>query len=92
MQTIKNRLACIKTAALNHFALKASINSIVYQLRICHQKTIKISPFEAHFGRKSNTPLSIITTEPDPSNLTYNSIFKKLCRHGDSSLGAANLR
>ena len=35
IQTIKNRLACIKTAARNQINVKASINSIIYQLRIC---------------------------------------------------------
>ena len=76
LQTIKNRLACIKAAARNHFNLKALINSIIYQLRICHQKTINISPFETHFGRKANTPLRNIT-EPDPSTITYKPILKK---------------
>ena len=76
-QTIKNRLACIKTAAQNQFNLKASINSIIYQLRICRQKTINISPFEAHFGRKANTPLSNISTEPDTNSLTYKRILNK---------------
>ena len=42
IQTIKNRLACIKMAARNQFNMKASINSIIYQLRICRQKTINI--------------------------------------------------
>ena len=60
IQTIKNRLACIKTAARNQFNVKASIYSIIFQLRICRQKTINISPFEAHFARKANTPLSNI--------------------------------
>ena len=77
IQTIKNRLACIKTAAQNQFNVKASINSIIYQLRICCQKTINISPFEAHFGRKANTPLSNITTKPDPKSLTYKKILNK---------------
>ena len=77
IQTIKNRLACIKTAARNQFNIKASINSIIYQLRICRQKTINISPFEAHFGRKANTPLSNITTKPDPKSLTYKNILNK---------------
>ena len=77
IQTIKNRLACIKTAAQNQFKLKASINSIIYQLRICRQKTINISPFEAHFGRKANPPLSNISTEPDPNSLTYERILNK---------------
>ena len=77
IQTIKNRLACIKTAAQNQFNVKASINSIIYQLRICRQKTINISPFEAHFGRKANTPLSIITTKPDQKSLTYKNVLNK---------------
>ena len=77
IQTIKNRLACIKTAAQNQFNVKASINSIIYQLRICRQKTINISPFAAHFGRKANTPLSNITFKPDPKSLTYKNILNK---------------
>ena len=77
IQTIRNRLACIKTTAQKHFNLKASIISINYQLRICRQKTINISPFEAHFGRKANTPLSNISTEPDPNSLTYKRILNE---------------
>ena len=76
-QTIKNRFACCKTAAQNQFNVKASTNSIIYQLRICRQKTINISPFEAHFGRKANTPLSNMTTKPDPKSLTYKNILNK---------------
>ena len=77
IQTIKNRLACIKTAARNQFNMKASINSIIYQLRICRQKTINISPFEAHFSRKANKPLINITTKPDPKSLSYKNILNK---------------
>ena len=77
IQTIKNRLACIKMAARNQFNLKASINSIIYRLSICRQKDINISPFVAHLGRKANTPLSNISTEPDPSSLTYKRILNK---------------
>ena len=77
IQTIKNRLACIKTAERNQFNMKASINSIIYQLRICRQKTINKSPFDAHFGRKTNTPLSNITTKPDPKSLSYKNILNK---------------
>ena len=57
--------------------MKASINSIIYQLRICRQKTIGISPFEAGFGRKANTPLSNILTNPDSKSLTYKNILNK---------------
>ena len=77
IQTIKNRLVCIKTAARKRFNLKASINSFIYQLRICPQKTINISPFVAHVGRKPNTPLSNISTEPDSSSVTYKPILTK---------------
>ena len=77
MQTIKNRLDCIKTAARNQFNVKASINSIIYRLRICRQKPINVSPFEAHFGRKANTPFSNISTKPDPNSLTYKNILNK---------------
>ena len=77
IQTIKNQLACIKTAARNQFNVKASIKSIIYQLRICRQNTNNISPFEAHFGGKANTPLSNITTKPDPKSLTYKNILNK---------------
>ena len=77
IQTIKNRLVRIKTAARNQFNVKASINLIIYQLRICRQKTNNVSPFEAHFGRKANTSLSNISTRPDPSTLTYRNNLNK---------------
>ena len=57
--------------------MKASINSIIYQLQICRQKTINVSPFEAHFGRKANTPLSNKSTKSDPSSQTYKNILNK---------------
>ena len=49
--------------------------SIVYQLRICKQKTTNVTPFQAHFGRKPNTPLSNISTIPKSSNLSYENIL-----------------
>ena len=57
------------------FAIKAALKSILYQLRICKHKTTKISPFESHFGRKANTPLSNISTEPNSSDLSYEKIL-----------------
>ena len=58
-QSIKNRLACIKDERSidNVFTVKYALEIIIHQLRICKQKTTKISPFEAHFGRKPNTPV-----------------------------------
>ena len=49
----------------------------VYQLKICSQKTINMSPFETHLGRKSKTPLSNVRTEPNADHLTYKSIIYK---------------
>ena len=37
----------------NIFTIKEAIKSIVYQLRICKQKTTKVTPFQAHFGKKA---------------------------------------
>ena len=73
ISTIKQRLACIKEAnkELNSFTIKAALKSIIYQLRICKHKTTKLSPFESHFGRKANTPLSNISTKPNSSDLSY---------------------
>ena len=76
IQTIKNRLACIKEekSSTNAFHVKHALMIIIHQLRICKQRTTKISPFEAHFGRKPNTPLSVIATKPKLSNLTFENI------------------
>ena len=54
ISTIEQRLACIKEADkdLNSFTIKVALKSILYQLRICKNKTIKISPFESHIGKK----------------------------------------
>ena len=75
--TIKQRLACIKEAnkESNSFTIKAASKSIIYQLRICRHTTTKLSPFESHFGRKANTPLSNISTQPKSSDLSYEKIL-----------------
>ena len=91
IQAIKNRLACIKTAARNQFNLKILINSIIYQLRICRQKTINIRPLEANFGRKAKNLLSNISTEPDPSSLTYKRILNKYLDMETVHLGGTNI-
>ena len=77
IQTIKNRLACIKEEKLSTraFHVKQALKIIIHQLRICKQRTTKTSPFEAHFGRKPNTPLSVIATKPNLLNLTYKNII-----------------
>ena len=77
IQTIKNRLACIKEEKLaaHAFHVKHALKIIIHQLRICKQRTTKISPFEAPFGRKPNTPLSVIATKPNLMNLSYKGII-----------------
>ena len=75
--TIKQRLACIKDAnkEVNSITIKAALKLIIYQLRICKQRTTKLSPFESHFGREANTPLSIICPQPKSSDLSYENIL-----------------
>ena len=76
VQTIKRRLSCIKLDSRNKtFTIKETIKSIVYQLRICKQKATKVTPFQAQFGRKPNTPQSNISTIPNSSNLSYENIL-----------------
>ena len=77
IQTIKNGLACIKEEKLStrDFHVKHALKIIIHQLRICKQRTTKTSPSEAHFGRKPNTPLSVIATRPNLLNLTYKNII-----------------
>ena len=59
----------------NTFTIKEAIKSIVYQLRICKRKTTNVTPFQAHFGRKPNTPPINISTIPNSSNLSYENIL-----------------
>ena len=69
-------MACIEEAnkELNSLTIKAALKSIIYQLRICKHKTTKLSPFDSHFGRNTNTPLSNISTKPHSSDLSYENI------------------
>ena len=76
IQTIKRRLGCMKLDSRNNtFTIKEAIKSIVYQLRICKQKTTNVTPFQAHFGRKPNTPLSNTSKIPSSSILSYKNIL-----------------
>ena len=59
----------------NTFTIKEVIKSIVYQLPICKQKTTNVTPFQAHFGKKPNAPLSNISTKPKSSKSSYESIL-----------------
>ena len=76
IQTIKSRLAFIKEekSTTNAFHVKYALKIIFHQLRIYKQQTTKPSPFEAHFGRKPNAPLSVISSKPKMSNFSYENI------------------
>ena len=53
------------------FSTSKAIKQIVSDLQLTKQKTTKITPFEAHFGRPANTPLRNFSTLPSSLNLTY---------------------
>ena len=76
IKTIKRRLSCMELDSRNNtFTIKEAIKSIIYQLRICKQKTTNAKSFQAHFGRKPNTPLSNISTIHKSSHLSYENIL-----------------
>ena len=76
IQTIRRRLCFMEIDNRNNiFTIQEAIKSIVYQLRICKQKTTKVTPFQAHFGKKPNTPLSNISMIPISSNLSFENIL-----------------
>ena len=57
------------------FANSTAIKQIISDLRLTKQKTTKITPFEAHFGRPANTPLKNFSTVPSSLNLSYEKII-----------------
>ena len=74
IQTIKRRLAVMRTDQTNtSYKLASDVAEIIKTLRITPHGVTKISPFEAHMGRKPNTPLSNIATNSSPNNLNWES-------------------
>ena len=76
IQTIKHQLSCMKSQLNKKFELEESLKAIIQRLRISKQKITNTTPFETHFGRKCNTPISNITTKSYSKNLNYNEIIK----------------
>ena len=77
IQTIKRRLAAINVD--NNWSketLANKISAIIENIKLIPNTTTKITPFEAHFGRKPNTQTSNIFTHPHNKNLTYKNIQK----------------
>ena len=63
IQKLKRRLSVMKTDPNNTpFKIVSSLAEIFKKLTITPHRVTKNTPFEAHMGRKANTPLSKITT------------------------------
>ena len=52
------------------------LQNISFELRTCRKKNSKLSPFEAHYGRKANTALTNITSKPNIKNLNWSNTLK----------------
>ena len=50
------------------------VSNIIQNIRLIPNRITKITPFEAHIGRKPNTALSNIVTKPNKQNLSYKKI------------------
>ena len=53
------------------YKLASDVAKIIKTLRNTPHSVTKISPTEAHMGRKSNTPLSNLATNSSPNNLNW---------------------
>ena len=53
------------------YKLASDVAEIIKTLRITRHSVTKISPFEAHVGRKTNTTLSNLATNSSPNNLNW---------------------
>ena len=75
IRTLKSRLSVMKIDNRNKpYKLASDVAELIKTLRIAPNATTKITPFEAHFGRKSKTPLSNIAKSPKLSNLSWENI------------------
>ena len=63
IQALKRRLGVMRIDPANTpYKLASDVAEIIKTLRITPHGVTKISPFEAHMRRKSNTPLSNLAT------------------------------
>ena len=80
IQTLKRRLAVLDIEPMwSSEILSARIASVIEQNRLIPNKTTKVTPLEAHFGRKPNTELSNMQTKPSIKILS-NKKLKSKCR------------
>ena len=72
IQTLKRRLGVMRIdPAKTTNKLTSDIAETIKTLRITPHCVTKISPFEAHMGRKPKTPLSNLATTSSPTNLNW---------------------
>ena len=71
IQKLKRRLVVRIDKTNTPYRLASDVAEIIKTLRLTSHGFTKISPFEAHLGRKPNTPLSNIATNSTPNNLNW---------------------
>ena len=79
IQTIKRRLAVLDIDpkwTLTTFSERVAIT--IENIRPIPNASTKVSPFEAHFGRKPNTEISNIITKPSHKNSTYKNYVRNV--------------
>ena len=74
IKTLKRKLAVMKIDKTNTpYKLASDVAEIIKTLMITPHSVTKVSPFEAHMGRKPNTLLSNVATSSSPNNLIWES-------------------
>ena len=70
IQTIKERLAVLDIDPnWSSETISSRPANIIENIRLIPKRTTKVTPFEAHFGRKPNTEFSNMLTKPSTKNL-----------------------
>ena len=78
IQTIKRRLAVLDVDPNWSSVTPANrVANNIENIRLIPNSTTKITSFEAHFGRKTNTEISNITNTKSKHNLTYKNLTNK---------------
>ena len=72
IQTFMRQLGVMRIDPANTpYKLASDVAEIIKNLRITPHGVTKISPFEAHMGRKPNTPFSNLAKTSSPTNLNW---------------------
>ena len=73
--TIKRKLGVMtKDPLWSSDDISTIVANIIQNTRLIPNRKTKIAPFEANFGRKPNTALSDIVTNPSKKNLSHRKI------------------